>query len=284
MADFLTLTNSMYLECVSLTASSSSNTPYTIASSDSNYDRRIYGINVTNTSAVNHLSCTLWLSDGVTNYQIGKITVNANTGNSISISPVDLFTNSSFRGLLTYSMADNVGVWYFNLPKNWQLKFTYTNTLSTGNEMSFITFGEYYDGVNIRHTSETFQQVATFSSSTSTNTIELLSPSDKDRRIYGFSYTSTDATARTATLKLSDGVNSYLIYTKSFLANSGNSTSVSAGDVFYDTYISGLFIRSADTEGACFYFNLPAGWSITGKLSASTTGLINTKIFGEVYG
>jgi hypothetical protein len=284
MADSLLLSNSMYLECISLTASSSSGTAYTIITATSSYDRRIYGISIANTSAVNHLTCTLWLSDGTTNYQMGKLDVPANSGNSSTISAVDLFTKSVFSGLLTNSMADNMGVWYFNLPKTWSMKFTYTNTLSTGNEMTFTSFGEIYDSYNIRHTSSGFEQSATFSSATGTNTIDLLSSSIYDRRIYGLSSTSTDGTARTMTIKLSNGVNSYLLYTESILANSGNATTIASGDIFYDALIQGLFTRTADSEGACYYFNLPAGWSITGKLSGSTTGVITIKTIGEVYG
>lgn len=284
MADSLRLSNTMHLECISLTASSSSGTAYTIVSATSSYDRRIYGISIANTSAVNHLTCTLWLSDGTTNYQMGRIDVAANSGNSTTISAVDLFTNSVFSGLLTYSMADNMGVWYFNLPKTWSMKFTYTNTLSAGNEMTFTSFGEVYDGYNIKNTSSAFEQTATFSNATGTNTIDLVSSSVYDRRIYGLSATSTDGTARTMTIKLNKGTNSYLLYTESILANSGNSTTISSEDIFYDALIQGLFVRTSDSEGACYYFNLPAGWSITGKLSGSTTGVITIKTIGEVYG
>ena len=283
MANTLTLTNSIYLNCISLTASSSSGTAYTIVAADNTYDRRIYGISATNTSAVNHLNCTLWLSDGVKNYQMGLITISANAGNTISVGALDIFTNSVFSGMLTYSMADTMGVYYFNLPKTWSLKFTYTNTLSTGNAITFTTIGEIYDGVSTRHTSKNFQQTSTFTNATGTSTVTLLSSTAYDRRIYGISSTSTDATARTMAIRLSDGVNSYLIYTESILANSGNSTTIASGDIFYDGFIQGLFVRTADSEGASYYFNLPSGWSLTGSLSVATSGTIIMKIIGDTY-
>lgn len=283
MAGNLTLSNSTYLYCMSLTASSAANTAYTIVPSDSSIDRRIYGLSITNTSSVNHLSCTLWLSDGTTNYQMGKLDLSANSGNSISVGATDVFTNSVFSGLLTYAMADNMGVWYFNLPKTWSIKFTYTNTLSAGNAITFSTFGEKYDGNSLKLTSKTFQQTATFSNATGTNAVTLLSSAAYDRRIYGISATSTDATARTMSFRLNDGTTSHLIYTVSILANSGNATTVAAQDVFYESFIQGLFVRVADSEGVSYYFNMPAGWSLTGTLSGATTGVITMKTIGETY-
>ena len=283
MANQLTLTNTPYLYCISLTSSSSANTAYTIVPSDSTYDRRIYGLSITNTSAVNHLACTLWLSNGTTDYQMGLVQINANSGNSISVGSTDVFTNSVFSGLLTFAMADNMGVWYFNLPKTWSLKFTYTNTLSAGNAMTFTTFGEKYDGITHKFTSKPFQQTATFSSTTGTRTVNLVDSVAYDRRIYGISATSTDVTARTMAFGLTNSGTNYLIYTESILANSGNTTTIAAEDVFYDTYIQGLFLRTADPDGISYFFNLPAGWGITGTLAASTTGTITMKIIGDTY-
>jgi hypothetical protein len=283
MASTLTLSNSMYLYCISLTASSAANTAYTIVPADNTYDRRIYGLSISNTSAVNHLSCKLWLSDGTTNYQMGLLDVSASSGNSISTGATDVFTKSVFSGLLTYAMADNMGVWYFNLPKTWSMKFTYTNTLSAGNAMTFTTFGEIYDGQALELTSNAFQQTATFSSATGTATKDLISAAAYDRRIYGISAASTDGTARTMTIRLNDGTNSYLLYTRSILANSGNTTAIEAGDMFYEGLIQGLFVRTADPEGICYYFNLPAGWSINASLSVATSGTITIKTIGETY-
>ena len=286
MANQLTLTSTPYLYCMSLTSSSVSGTAYTIVPADNDYDRRIYGMSITNTSAVNHLACTLWLSDGTTNYQMGLDTISANAGNSISTGANDLFTSSDFSGLLTYAMADNMGVWYFNLPRTWSMNFTYTNTLSAGNAMTFTTYGEKYDGVTHRFTSEHFEQTATFSNAGGTTRRNLVSSSAHDRRIYGIEATSTDGTARTLSINLNDGTTNYLLYTISVLANSGNSTSVAAQDLFMDTFIQGIFLRTADSEGISYYFNLPAGWSINGAFSVAPTAgsTINIKTIGEKYG
>lgn len=285
MANQLTLTSTPYLYCISLTSSSAANTAYTIVPADSTHDRRIYGMSITNTSAVNHLGCTLWLSDGTTDYQMGKDDISANAGNSISVGAIDTFTSADFSGLLTYAMADNMGVWYFNLPKTWSMKFTYTNTLSAGNAMTFTTFGEKYGGTTHRLTSNTFQQTATFSNAGGTTRRDLVSSAAYDRRIYGIEATSTDATARTLSVNLNDGTTNYLLYTVSVLANSGNNTTIAAQDLFYEAFIQGIFIRTADPEGISYYFNLPAGWSINGAFSVAPTAgsQINIKTIGETY-
>jgi hypothetical protein len=268
---------------MSLTSSSVANTAYTIVPADNTHDRRIYGMIITNTSAVNHNACTLWLSDGTTDYQMGKDDISANAGNSISVGSNDIFTSSDFSGLLTYAMADNMGVWYFNLPKTWSMKFTYTNTLSAGNAMTFTTFGEKYDGVTHRFTSTHFQQTATFSTAGGTTRRDLVTSAAHDRRIYGIEATSTDSTARTLAISLNDGTTNYLIYTISVLANSGNNTAISAQDLFYDAFIQGLFVRTADPEGISYYFNLPAGWSLNGVFSVAPAAQINIKTIGETY-
>ena len=283
MANQLTLTNTPYLYSISLTSANPSGTAHTIVPADSTHDRRIYGMIITNTSAVNHLGCTLWLSDGTTDYQMGKDDISANAGNSISVGSNDIFTSSDFSGLLTFAMADNMGVWYFNLPKTWSMKFTYTNTLSAGNAMTFTTFGEKYDGVTQRFTSTHFQQTATFSTAGGTTRRDLVTSAAHDRRIYGIEATSTDSTARTLAISLNDGTTNYLIYTISVLANSGNTTAVSAQDLFYDAFIQGLFVRTADPEGISYYFNLPAGWSLNGVFSVAPAAQINIKTIGETY-
>ena len=285
MAEQLTLSTTPYLHCISLTSSSSTNTPYTIVTADNTYDRKIYGISVTNTTSVNHLNCTLWLSDGSTDYQMGRLTVNANSGNSISVGATDIFTNSVFSGLLTFSMADNMGVWYFNLPKTWSMKFTYTNTISAGQALTFTTFGEVYDGLTHRFTSNVFDQTTTFTNATGTTRLDLVSSAAYDRRIYGIEATNTDATARTLSIRLNDGTNDYLLYTISVLANSGNATTIAAQDLFYDGFIQGIFVRTADAEGISYYFNLPAGWSINGGFAVAPAAgrIINIKTIGETY-
>lgn len=283
MANQLTLTTTPYLYSISLTSANASGSAHTIVPADATYDRRIYGLSVTNTSSVNHLNCTLWLSDGTNNYQMGIVTINANSGNSISVGATDIFTNSVFSGLLTYAVADEMGVWYFNLPKTWSFKFTYTNTLSAGQSLTFTTFGEIYDGFSIDFTSKPFQQTATFSSTTGTRTVNLVSSAAYDRRIYGISAASTDVTARTMAFGLTNSGTNYLIYTESILANSGNTTTIAASDVFYDALIQGLFVRTADAEGISYYFNLPAGWGLTGTLGSSTTGTITMKVIGDTY-
>ena len=271
---------------MSLTASSSINTAYTIVPSDSSNDRRIYGISVTTTLASNHTGCTVWLSNGTSDYQMGLITIPANSGNTISIPAVDVFTNSEFRGLFTHAMADEMGEYYFNLPKGWSIKFTYTSILTTNTDLTFATFGEVYGGSTMNLTWKEFDGTKTITNADGTNSVTLIASSASDRRIYGIGLTSTDSTARTLAIRLSDGTNNYLIYTISALANAGNSATIASQDIFYENFITGLFGRTSDAEGATKYFNLPAGWSIncTRAVAVGVGSLINVKIIGEIYG
>lgn len=271
---------------MSLTASSSINTAYTIVPSDPSDDRRIYGINVTNTLASNHVASTVWLSDGTSDYQMGLITIPANAGNTNAIPSVDLFTNSEFRGLFTHAMADEMGEYYFNLPKGWSIKFTYTNTLTTNTALTFAAFGEVYGGSTMNLTWQEIDITKSITNANGTNSVDLVESSASDRRIYGIGLTSTDTTARTLAIRLSDGTNNYLIYTVSALANAGNSATIASQDIFYENFITGLFGRTSDAEGATKYFNLPAGWSIncTRAVAVAVGSLINVKIIGEIYG
>lgn len=283
MADKLTLTTTPHLYCTAFGSTYSANTVYTIVPADNTYDRRIYGLSITNTSSVNHNNCTLWLSDGTTNYQMGLVSILANAGNSISVGANDVFTNSVFSGLLTFAMADDMGVWYFNLPKTWSLRFTFTNTLSSGNLMTFTTFGEKYDGVSMSFTSKPFLQTSTFSSTTGTRLVNLVPSAAYDRRIYAISAASTDVTARVMNFGLTNSGTNYLIYTDNIVANAGNSTTLASGDYFYEALIQGLFVRTADAEGISYYFNLPAGWGLTGTLTSNTAGLITMRVTGDTY-
>jgi hypothetical protein len=83
---------------------------------------------------------------------------------------------------------------------------------------------------------------------------------------------------------LNDGTTNHLIYTDNILANAGNATTIATEDLFYDAFALGLFVRTADSEGISYYFNIPAGYSIIGKLAASTAGTINIQVRGEIYG
>ena len=284
MANTLTLTNTQHLECISLTASATPNTQYTVLNSNASYDRRIYGLAITTTDA-NTQNIILYLNDGVSNYQVSYTPLPALSGGS-GVAPLDLQGNSLIRSILGKRL-DVMGVSYFNLPKGWSFRALYTGTQLSGVErVNFISQGELYDGVTHEYTSTAFQQTATFSNATGTTEKDLLTSVAYDRRVYGISAVSTDSTTRILSLYLKSGSNSYLIYTVNILANSGNTTTIKPVDIFADVngYSNAYFTKKYEPDGS-FYFDLPAGWSITAAFVGAVAigSLVTIKTIGDSY-
>ena len=284
MANTLTLTNTQHLECISITASATPNTRYTILNSNASYDRRIYGLVITTTDA-NTQNIILYLNDGVSDYQVSYTSLPALSGGS-GVAPLDLQGNSLIVPILG-KRFDVMGVSYFNLPKGWSFKALYTGTQLSGVErVNFISQGELYDAVTHEYTSTTFQQTATFSNATGTTEKDLLTSVAYDRRVYGISAVSTDSTTRILSLYLKSGSNSYLIYTVNILANSGNTTTIKPVDIFADVngYSNAYFTKKYEPDGG-FYFDLPAGWSITAAFVGPVAigSLVTIKTIGDSY-
>jgi hypothetical protein len=284
MANTLTLTNTQYLGCISLTASAVPNTQYTVLSADANYDRRIYGLVVTTTDA-NTQNIILYLNDGVGTYQVSYNSLTALSGGS-GVAPLDLQGNSLNRSILGKRL-DVMGVSYFNLPKGWSFRALYTGTQLSGVErVNFISHGELYDGVTQEYTSTAFQQTATFSNATGTTEKDLLTSVAYDRRVYGISAVSTDTTTRILSLYLKSGSTSNLIYTVNILANSGNTTTIKPVDIFADVngYSNAYFTKKYEPDGG-FYFDLLAGWSITATFVGAVAigSLVTIKTIGDSY-
>ena len=285
MATSQLLTSSLHLECISLTASSAANTIYTVVSATSSFDRRMYGLAVSSTSA-NTQTMKVYLNNGTTDYQVSQFSLVANSGNSISLGPYDIFSDTNANAIFS-KRSDVVGVFYFNLPKNWSIKASYGTTLTAPAALTFTSQGEVYDSNTIKFTSRPFSQSATFSSTTGTTETDILSSVSYDRRVYAINATSTDATARTLALKLSNGVSSYLLYTISILANAGNSTTISSIDIFYDTngFSSPYFSQLSEPTSGQYYFNIPSGWKLTGTFAVgvSAGSVVAIETIGDTY-
>jgi hypothetical protein len=290
MGQTLTLTNSMYLECTSLTASALPNTQYDVIAADPNADRRIYSIMMSSTDA-NTQNIRFFLNDGTlpgtaSSYVASFVPLTANSGNTISIGPVDVLGRSTNLALFA-KRADTTGAQYLNLPKNWSIKALYTGIQPTAPEaITFVSHGEKYGSTSHVFTSKEFEQTVILTNATGTTETTLLSSSVYDRRLYTISATTTDSTARTLAIKLKSGSNSYLLYTTSVLANSGNSTIIRAHDIFEEPngFSGPIFQKTYETDGG-FYFNLPAGWSITGTLASPPAigSTITVKSSGDTY-
>jgi len=285
MAATQTLTGTIHMECISLTASTSANTIYPVLSATSSYDRRIYGLGVSSTSA-NTQTMKIYLNDGVNNYQVSQFSLAANSGNSISTGPYDIFGDANVKPIFG-KRADVIGVFYFNLPKNWSIRASYGTTLTAPAALTFTSQGEVYDSTTTKHTSNSFSQAATFSNATGTTETNILDSKPYDRRVYAINASNTDTTARTLSLKLNNGTTSYLLYTISIVANAGNSITIPATDIFYDTngFSATYFNQLAEPDSGQYYFNIPAGWKLTGTLAVAVAGSsqISIETIGDTY-
>ena len=142
MGNKLTYTTSCFMECTTATSSTTGGTIYDILSSSSS-NRRVYGINVVNAdNAANQVK--LYLNDGIGTYQVGKINVTANSGNSTTNALTDLFNSTNIECVFTKTRDAN-GIPYLNLPTGWKIQMSFDLTIVSGTE--FITtfvYGENY--------------------------------------------------------------------------------------------------------------------------------------------
>lgn len=270
MGTTLKLTNSMHLECTAFTASAITGREYTIVAATSSSDRRIYALSMSSTDA-NTQSLQVFLNNGVTSSIAALWTtggVGANLGNTTTTAPLDILDLGRSAPLLG-KMFDVMGVPYFNLPKNWSITALYGGTQLSGTEaLTFASYGEAYDGTSHRFTSGTDMQTTTYVNAGGTTEKDLVSSAAYDRRLYSISAVNTDVTARTMNVKLNKDGKSHLLYTVNIPANSGNTTALTPEDIFRDSMSDPIFQKTYEPDQG-FYFNLPAGWAITGTLTSA---------------
>lgn len=104
------------------------------------------------------------------------------------------------------------------------------------------------------------------------------------RRVYAISVTSTDAGAQTVNFSLNDGTTTFQLFTLSIPANSGNSTTIAAVDLFGDTKGAPLLQKQRDSNGVP-YINVPSTWKLHFKYGTALTGteVLNVLVLGEKY-
>jgi hypothetical protein len=288
MGNTFRLTNSIHLQCVSLTASALTGTEYTVLTATSSSDRRIYAFGMSSTDA-NTQTMKIFLNNGTTSYPAAIWTtgqIAANLGNSTTAAPLDILGLSRSAALFEKRL-DVTGVPYFNLPKNWSIRAIYSGTqLTTTEALTFTSYGEAYDGTAHRFTSAAFEQAATYANAGGTTETDLISSAAYDRRIYSISAVNTDVTARVISIRLKkDGI-SYLLYTVNIPANSGATTALKSIDIFRDdASLSDPFFSKTYEPDQGFYFNLPAGWALTGTLTSAPAigSTIVIKSSGDQY-
>jgi len=121
---------------------SSANTVYDIMGGTTSYDRRLYGISCTSTfGTIETVSVYLW--DGISNKQMYQVSIPANSGNSTTISAVDVFGNINGSSIFQ-KQKDANGVPYYNLTAGWSIRISYGTTLTGSAVLNFISTGETY--------------------------------------------------------------------------------------------------------------------------------------------
>lgn len=130
------------MQCTSSTASRTGGTVFDILTATSSVDRRVYGLAIVSTdNAANPVR--IWLNNGTDNIQVGYVNVVANSGNATTTPLTDVFSSTITESVLGKNRENN-GVSYFNLPKNWSIKMSLTNTPGTGETIYSYVFGENY--------------------------------------------------------------------------------------------------------------------------------------------
>lgn len=143
MANTLTFTSGSFMQCTIATQSTTGGTIYDILSATSSVDRRVYGINVvSNDNGANPVK--IYLNNGADNIQVSNVNVVANSGNNVTTSLTNIFTNIMGESVFCKTRDYN-GIPYFNLPKNWSIRMSFLTTHGLTSEAIYtFVYGEYY--------------------------------------------------------------------------------------------------------------------------------------------
>ncbi len=141
MGNKLIYTSSGFMECTVATASRTGGTIYDILGATSS-NRRVYGISVVNAdNAANPVK--VYLNDGVNRYQVSNVNLAANSGNSTSVGLTNVFISTMGESVFCKTRDAN-GIPYFNLPANWKIQLSLTNTPGAGEYVHTFVYGENY--------------------------------------------------------------------------------------------------------------------------------------------
>ena len=135
MGNTITFTSSLFSESKAFASGNVSAT--TILSADNTYDRRLYGLTMTN-SATQTPTCTIKILDAASG-SCAAFIVTLTTGINVM---TDIHQNSVASGIFQHC-KDAAGVSYFNVPKG----YTITATLSANSTNSIYSYcyGETYN-------------------------------------------------------------------------------------------------------------------------------------------
>jgi hypothetical protein len=138
-------------------------------------------------------------------------------------------------------------------------------------------------GSSLQYTNECFHQSRNITNAdTAGATLEILSSSASDRRIYGMvAFNDNNSIQAMRVILTKDGVG-YPAFTISAALGAGTNGSLVAEDMFGDNNAASIMRKQTDANGVP-YFNLPAGWSIGVQYYTALSGTTTIHVFGETY-
>ena len=138
-------------------------------------------------------------------------------------------------------------------------------------------------GTSLKHTTECFHQSRKITSANPANTtLEILSSSANDRRIYGISVFNDNNSTQQLRVILINGGAEHIAFTISAAPGAGTNGTANAKDLFGDSNATSLMQKQTDANGMP-YFNLPTGWSIGVRYYVALSGTTTIHVFGETY-
>lgn len=138
-------------------------------------------------------------------------------------------------------------------------------------------------GSSLQYTSECFHQSRNITSASSAGaTLEILSSSASDRRVYGIAAFNDNNSIQSMRVILAKDGAEYLAFTISAALGAGTNGTLVAEDAFGDSNAISMMRKQTDANGAP-YFNLPAGWSIGVQYYVALSGTTTIHVFGETY-
>lgn len=138
-------------------------------------------------------------------------------------------------------------------------------------------------GSSLKYTSECFLQCRNITNADAANTtLEVLSSSASDRRIYGFCIFNDNNSIQQMKVKLVKSGEEYTAFVFSSVAGAGADGTDEATDVFESSSSFPILQKRTDANGNP-YFDLPAGWSIGVQYYTALSGTTTVHIFGETY-
>ncbi len=109
------------------------------------YDRRVYGISAVSTDTTARI-LSLYLKSGSTSNLIYTVNILANSGNTTTIKPVDIFADvNGYSNAYFTKKYEPDGGFYFDLLAGWSITATFVGAVAIGSLVTIKTIGDSYE-------------------------------------------------------------------------------------------------------------------------------------------